>query len=235
MLELDAREAAAGPRRLAGVIYSQRIASVRALDGVDADTVDRLHEDGGPVIQLLAVNVDPACQSRRLGDQLLEFMLQRCAALADVESLVAVTLCRDFHKHASMPIDDYLRLRNAFGFLADPILRFHELHGARIERPMPGYRPRDARNAGFGVLVSYDLARRARSEAGRRPPRTRRPRRTARPRAPTAGTRASPRRRAPSGTRRRPRTRTRWMLSSRPKSAASWAAAPSSPTPAICR
>ncbi|MHA7188582.1 hypothetical protein ACX84Q_35165, partial [Burkholderia pseudomallei] len=166
VLELDAREAAAGPRRLAGVIYSQRIASVRALDGVDADTVDRLHEDGGPVIQLLAVNVDPACQSRRLGDQLLEFMLQRCAALADVESLVAVTLCRDFHKHASMPIDDYLRLRNAFGFLADPILRFHELHGARIERPMPGYRPRDARNAGFGVLVSYDLARRARNEAG---------------------------------------------------------------------
>ncbi len=214
VLELDAREAAAGPRRLAGVIYSQRIASVRALDGVDADTVDRLHEDGGPVIQLLAVNVDPACQSRRLGDQLLEFMLQRCAALADVESLVAVTLCRDFHKHASMPIDDYLRLRNAFGFLADPILRFHELHGARIERPMPGYRPRDARNAGFGVLVSYDLARRARNEAG---------------------TRAPPRRRAPSGTRRRPRTRTRWMLSSRPKSAASWAAAPSSPTPAICR
>ncbi|AIO53611.1 hypothetical protein BM44_4268 [Burkholderia mallei NCTC 10247] len=166
VLELDAREAAAGPRRLAGVIYSQRIASVRALDGVDADTVDRLHEDGGPVIQLLAVNVDPACQSRRLGDQLLEFMLQRCAALADVELLVAVTLCRDFHKHASMPIDDYLRLRNAFGFLADPILRFHELHGARIERPMPGYRPRDVRNAGFGVLVSYDLARRARNEAG---------------------------------------------------------------------
>ncbi|WP_207817695.1 hypothetical protein, partial [Pseudomonas sp. 74_A] len=134
VLELDAREAAAGPRRLAGVIYSQRIASVRALDGVDADTVDRLHEDGGPVIQLLAVNVDPACQSRRLGDQLLEFMLQRWAALADVESLVAVTLCRDFHKHASMPIDDYLRLRNAFGFLADPILRFHELHGAPDRR-----------------------------------------------------------------------------------------------------
>ncbi|QCU50615.1 hypothetical protein FFM54_14005 [Burkholderia pseudomallei] len=204
VLELDARDAAAGPRRLAGVIYSQRIASVRALDGVDADTVDRLHEDGGPVIQLLAVNVDPACQSRRLGDQLLEFMLQRCAALADVESLVAVTLCRDFHKHASMPIDDYLRLRNAFGFLADPILRFHELHGARIERPMPGYRPRDVRNAGFGVLVSYDLARRARNEA-----RAAAASDAAAPthggaRAPTAGTRAPPRRRAPSGTRRRP-------------------------------
>ncbi|WP_186156868.1 SDR family NAD(P)-dependent oxidoreductase [Burkholderia gladioli] len=149
-----------------GVIYSQRIASVAALHEIDADRVDSLHVAGAPVVQLLAVNVDPACQARRLGDELLEFMLQRCAALPEVQSLVAVTLCRDFHKHPALSIEAYLALRNASGVLADPILRFHELHGARIERPMPGYRPRDARNAGFGVLVSYDLAHRERNELG---------------------------------------------------------------------
>lgn len=43
-------------------------------------------------------------------------------------------------------------------------MRFHELHGARIERLVAGYRPADHDNAGQGVLVRYDLACRQRQE-----------------------------------------------------------------------
>jgi len=161
VLETDAADA---PPAVVGVIYSQRIASVQALSAVDAGTVDGLHRAAGPVVQLLAVNVDPAFQSRRFGDQLLEFMLQRSTAQSDVASVAAVTLCRDFHAQTSLGMDAYVRLRNPSGVLADPVLRFHELHGACIERAMPGYRPLDVDNRGYGVLVTYDLARRSRQE-----------------------------------------------------------------------
>src|SRR5580704_7870842 len=45
--------------RVVGAIYSQRIATVDALMRCTAADVDQLHDGSGPVIQLLAVNVDP--------------------------------------------------------------------------------------------------------------------------------------------------------------------------------
>ncbi|PNW89214.1 hypothetical protein CF641_38440, partial [Burkholderia pseudomallei] len=76
------------------MIYSQRIASVRALDGVDADTVDRLHEDGEQLAHMRAVPVSPACHSGRMGSQLPAFRWQRSAACAAVDTRDADTSCR---------------------------------------------------------------------------------------------------------------------------------------------
>jgi acyl carrier protein len=55
-------------------------------------------------------------------------------------------------------------LRNERGRLVDTVLRFHEQHGAAIERAVPSYRPSDEVNQGFGVLVKYDIHRRRRNE-----------------------------------------------------------------------
>lgn len=154
----------AGVARVVGVIYSQRIASATDVRGIDAETASAIHTPDGPVAQLLAVNIDPAFQERQLGDQLLEFMLQRCAAVFGVRSVVAVSLCRDFHKQKSMTMGAYVRHRNDLGQLADPILRFHERHGASIEGLVARYRPNDVNNEGFGVLVAYDIHRRMRKE-----------------------------------------------------------------------
>lgn len=146
-----------------GVIYSQRIARLQLLDGVPASSVDALHDAQAPLAQLLAVNILPDVQQQQLGDQLLEFMLTYQSLQADVQAVVAITRCKYFDP-ADMPLSEYIHLRNAQGVLADPFLRFHELHGARIERVMPGYRPLDSHNGGAGVLVSYDIRQRCRRD-----------------------------------------------------------------------
>ncbi len=161
VVEVDGED---GRAEVVGVIYSQRIGALDELASVEATTVDALHRRAGPIVQLLAVNVDPGYQGQGLGDQLLEFMLQRSSGQSDVASVAAVTLCKDFHQQSALDMQAYVRHRNGAGVLADPILRFHELHGASILKTLPGYRPRDTRNLGYGVLVAYDLARRARLE-----------------------------------------------------------------------
>ncbi len=145
--------------QVVGVIYSQRISDIEALsrDGLNTTNIDILHSANGAVVQLLALNVNPKVQDRGLGDQLLEFMLQRCSLMSDIHSVVAVTRCRDFSKQKNVLHEDYIHQRDKLGQICDPILHLHESHGARIVKPMPGYRPYDIDNQGFGVLVHYDI------------------------------------------------------------------------------
>ncbi len=149
---------------VAGIIYSQLISDLALLDGQDAVTVEALHDPAGGVAQLLAVNILPEQQQQALGDALLEFMLIWRSQQPPIHTVAAVTLCRNFNATSGQSAADYIRQRNALGLLADPILRFHELHGASIERLMPGYRPADRANQGNGVLVRYDIRNRRRQE-----------------------------------------------------------------------
>ncbi|MEO7324484.1 MAG: SDR family NAD(P)-dependent oxidoreductase, partial [Dokdonella sp.] len=144
--------------RVLGVVYSQRIDSVEALTGRNASNVHELHRADGAIVQLLAVNVDPQVQDLRYGDQLLEFMLQRCSLLPGVRRVVGVTLCKQYDVSLGEPLHDYIR-RSGAG--RDPVLAFHLLHGASVERLVCGYRPDDTRNETHGVLVSYDILARA--------------------------------------------------------------------------
>jgi len=147
-----------------GVIYSQRIDSANALKNITAAQIDSLHDQEARTVQLLAVNILPQMQQQNLGDQLLEFMLIYRSLQKDVQSVVAITLCKNFDRTSGLALDDYIRQRNEHGVPADPILRFHNLHGATIERVMPGYRPYDLKNEGCGVLVSYDIHHRCRND-----------------------------------------------------------------------
>jgi hypothetical protein len=60
--------------KVVGAIYSQRIESADQIQTITADRVSELHSQNGSIVQLLAVNILPEVQERRLGDQLLEFM-----------------------------------------------------------------------------------------------------------------------------------------------------------------
>lgn len=155
--------------RLAGAIHSQRIGAVEPLKTAVCTNVAALHRKDGPIVQLLSIAVLPEMQHLGLGDQLLEFMLQYASVLEGVERIVAVSLCREYALHDSIPPEEYIRLRDESGFLKDPILRFHESHGGRITGLCPGYRPGDSDNRGNGVLVEYDIRNRhsgnARTEA----------------------------------------------------------------------
>ncbi|TXI33907.1 MAG: SDR family NAD(P)-dependent oxidoreductase, partial [Candidatus Moraniibacteriota bacterium] len=145
-----------------GVIYSQRIAEVDAIDGCNAGNVHLLHDESGSIIQLLALNVDPAVQDMAYGDQLLEFMLQRCALVAGVDRVVGVTICKKYDADIGMDFGDYIQLSGA---AQDPVLAFHCAHGAVVVRSIPGYRPEDKINLCNGVLISYDILHRESSRA----------------------------------------------------------------------
>ena len=142
---------------IAGAIYSQRIPAVDVLAGATSGSVSVHHTPTGRTVQLLAVNVLPRMQHLGLGDQLLEFVLQCCTVTRGVEGVVAVSLCKDYASHYSMPMEAYIRARDEHGFSIDPILRFHDSHGAAIVGLVHGYRPADSDNRGNGVLIAYDL------------------------------------------------------------------------------
>jgi len=140
-----------------GVVFSQRIVSESAIDGRTAADVHALHDPSGSVIQLLAVNIDPEAQNLNYGDQLLEFMLQRCALVRGVDKVVGVTLCKNYDPESGTPFETYIRQQGAD---QDAVLTFHESHGAEIVKPIPGYRPQDRANLHNGVLVAYDILHR---------------------------------------------------------------------------
>ncbi|HJW85962.1 MAG TPA: beta-ketoacyl synthase N-terminal-like domain-containing protein, partial [Candidatus Brocadiaceae bacterium] len=143
--------------RVVGVVYSQRIQSTEPLKTTNFRNVSSLHTTDGSITQLLALNVLPELKHLMLGDLLLTCMLRRCLLEKDVKKVVAVTLCQNYGKHTHLSINEYIHTRNAHGQLLDPILRFHECHGATIKHLIPGYRPEDADNLGNGVLVEYDF------------------------------------------------------------------------------
>ncbi|WP_160717059.1 SDR family NAD(P)-dependent oxidoreductase [Chitinophaga solisilvae] len=149
---------------ISGVIYSQRIMQVQELQTTTIDAVDDLHQKDGHIIQLMGLYILPRKQYMNLGDQLLEFMLQLCSLLPGVETVAGITRCKDYEQHQGTAYADYIHLRNDRGTLTDTTLRFHAMHGARILSPVPGYRPKDTQNKGFGVLLTYDLYRRERKD-----------------------------------------------------------------------
>ncbi len=157
--------------RVVGVVYSQRISCVESLRGAVHSSVFGLHTSGGPVVQLLAINVLPEVQHLGLGDQLLEFMLQCCELDPETERVVAVSLCRSYRHHAHLPLEDYIHRRDEAGKLIDPTLHFHEYHGATVRGLLPGYRAADIANLGNGVLVEYDPGSRCRGGKSRGAPR----------------------------------------------------------------
>ncbi|RKG92067.1 type I polyketide synthase [Corallococcus terminator] len=150
--------------RTAGVVYSQRITDESLLARARHSELGALHAPGGALIQLLGLNVLPEMQRFGLGDQLLEFMLQHCTLLSDVERVVGITRCRDYPAHAHLPQRDYLQLKDGSGKRVDSILRFHEAHGASIVGLVPDYRPEDTDNQGAGVRISYELRTRTRGQ-----------------------------------------------------------------------
>ena len=151
--------------KVLGVIYSQRIADTDGIMTCTAADVHKLHQPSGAFIQLLAVNIDPQAQNASYGDQLLEFMLQRCSLMTGIEQVVGVTLCKNYDPATGQAFEQYIQQQNGS---QDPVLAFHYAHGAEIVRAVPGYRPEDHANLSNGVLVAYDILTRV----PRRGPRT---------------------------------------------------------------
>lgn len=143
--------------QLVGAVYSQRIHDPKNLDAHHFRSVHQLHQNDGPILQLIAVNVLPQFQPHGFGDLLINHMLEFAQNDPDTQAVVAVTLCRDYRAEIHGDLTAFIRARDDQNLPPDPILRFHVLHGAEIVGLQKNYRPQDHHNLGHGVLVRYDL------------------------------------------------------------------------------
>ncbi|MFT7625864.1 MAG: hypothetical protein ACI9WU_005055 [Myxococcota bacterium] len=148
--------------RVVGALYSQRVATLADVSGHGWDDRHLAADTAGAVVQLLGLNVAPEGDHVGVGHGLLSFVLQRSAVRAGVTTVAGVSRFRDLPS-CGLSAEGYLTARDAQGLHPDPILRFHQDHGARIEGLVPGHRPADRDNGGAGVLVVYGLAPRAES------------------------------------------------------------------------
>ncbi|MCX7921059.1 MAG: GNAT family N-acetyltransferase [Clostridia bacterium] len=142
--------------KVVGVNYTQRITNQEAIYNVDCTQIPTIRSDIGNCIQLIALNVLPEYQDQGMGHELLEFVLQYFSLL-EIEHVIAVTRCRDFYKSGDNSIIEYLQRKTTEGLVQDPILRFHQIHGADILGIIENYRPFDHDNEGLGILIRYDM------------------------------------------------------------------------------
>ncbi len=161
VLELDGK--------VVGATYSQRIDRKEALQNANSETLLSFHQPKGRLVQIIGLNILPEHQEKHLGDELLEFMLQRCSVMNGIEGVVGITMCKNFSGQSNDDFAAYILRRDDLGRVMDPILRFHEMHGARITGVKPNYRLRDDKNCQNGVWVEYDLVRRQRTALGAGP------------------------------------------------------------------
>ncbi|KAL3918173.1 MAG: hypothetical protein SGPRY_006115, partial [Prymnesium sp.] len=139
-----------------GSLYSQRIASVNDLTSVgNFHRAIDLHDDAGPVWQLLSVQIHSSLSSRGLGDLLVNYALTVARASAGVHRVIAVTRCRMWADIRRQTPE--LSLRDHIDSKADPGIVFHTARGAEVTDFIPGWRPEDVDNDGCGILVEYDL------------------------------------------------------------------------------
>lgn len=146
--------------KVIGVNYTQRIHE-KDIKKVKGKKVAKYRTVDGEVVQLIALNILPVHQDKGWGNELLEFVLQYTSIHPEILKVYAITRCRDFHKSDCTTMQEYFVKIHQEGMLNDPILKFHQLHGAKILGLIKDYRPYDEENQGYGVMLRYDISNRS--------------------------------------------------------------------------
>ncbi len=141
---------------IVGNVYSQKIKSIDDLYQSSSETIDRIIDLKGSVVNLIALNILPDKYHPRLEHGLLEFFLQKSSVINGVNKIATVVKCDNYPGSEVISMESYIEeLKEDYG-LADNITHFHVLHGAKIVNILGNYRPHDASNLGVGILMVYD-------------------------------------------------------------------------------
>ena len=140
---------------IVGVVYSQRIEGKDQFYKMKTDTAWEFHTPAGNIAQLLGVSVLPTYQGHGFGDELLDYLINFYKSKKEILNFFGVSFCKNYRQQNELSLNEYVHLRDKNGFIKDPILRFHERHGARVGGLLKGYRPDDYQNDGCGVLMDY--------------------------------------------------------------------------------
>jgi polyketide synthase PksN len=132
-----------------GSVYTQRLATELDMLGSSRTSELELHTPDGPVVQLLGLVVHPDAVG--VGETLRAFAVSLAALDPSVSYVCGVTRCREYAPGGGVSMEAHARLGRDRG------LQFHLGGGAEVLRVLPGYRPGDEVNDGYGVLVRYSL------------------------------------------------------------------------------
>lgn len=146
-------------KKVVGVLYTQRIFA-RDMKKLSSIRLEQYRNQSGDCMQAVALNISPEYQNLGLGFELLEFALEYFSLDETVKTVCAVTRCRDCAKSGYQSQIEYMKSILHDEIFDDPILRFHQLHGAKVIGLIPNYRPKDMDNEGYGVLVQYQIKER---------------------------------------------------------------------------
>jgi len=138
------------------VLYMQRILSLDVISQQRFQQVSETHSADGPIIQLIAIAADPKLKNMGIGSELRAFALHLARVDANTESVVAVTLCRNYKNYNKGTLQNYVD-KHVSGIHIDPIINFHTSFGAQVVRLVPDFRPEDTDNSGTGVLIQYSV------------------------------------------------------------------------------
>lgn len=138
------------------VLYTQRVPAVSAVDSQRFMEVSASHDPKGRVLQLIAISADPETKVVGVGSDLRSFALLLAKLDPTVDTVIGVTRCSNYSADSGVDVAGYVT-GHVQGKHADKTLGFHTGYGARIARPVPGFRPEDADNGGVGVLIQYDI------------------------------------------------------------------------------
>ncbi|WP_460490243.1 SDR family NAD(P)-dependent oxidoreductase, partial [Bordetella tumbae] len=151
--------------RMIGALYSQRIDSVEQLLHTPYARFGSIHNPEGAVGHLLGLCVAPDMQGTGLADDILEFAFAYFSTCEGFEKLVGVSRCQNYARVGTVSLEQYIRQRDQAGRLIEPVLSFHEAHGAKIRQVVSRFRPEDTANEGSGVLIEYPNVRNAAVQA----------------------------------------------------------------------
>lgn len=140
--------------RVVAVNYTHRI-NEKDIGSLNSKNLMQYSNYEGDTVQLIALNVLPSFQDRAWGSDLLEFVLEYFSLNERIKSIFAITRCRDFYKSGLNTLEEYFKRIHKNGKFNDPILNFHQGHGATVLGLVKNYRPEDTENHGYGVMVRY--------------------------------------------------------------------------------
>jgi hypothetical protein len=125
----------------------------------DGGTYRHSHDPQGEIYQLVGVGAGSAVRGFGIGRRLIDRQIEQARTLPGVVRILGLTRPARYYRHPTMPIDDYVNLRNKTGRRSDPVLEFHLGSGASLVSIHEGFRPNDSESLGYGVLIEYPVVK----------------------------------------------------------------------------
>lgn len=145
----------AGAQRISSQLLTREPLTFAVL--TDGSRFTRSHVSDGDTFQLIGVAVLPTERGSGIARALIDFQIDQARQMPHVRRIVGFTRPAKYYRNKDVPIEEYVKKRDANGQLIDPVVAFHLNAGAKLISIHPAFRPEDTEAQGYGVLIEYPV------------------------------------------------------------------------------